>query len=150
MLDLVPVPGVVMPFTLNVRWLKDINSWVLCVFNSLVHWVGRFGASLMSWVSLNSQLCKTQWVLLGWAQLDCQHLVYLRCAEVLETLQRVASYYTGPTWHPHSTGEFIGVPGGQLGESQWLRMLVYWNWAETLRSDSTQERDPQLSTQRLH
>lgn len=147
MLGLVPVPGVVMPFTLNMHWLKGISSWILWMLNSLVHWVRRLGPLSCLGSPWNNQLCKTQQVVLGWAQLGCQHLVLLRRPEVPETLHRVASYHTGPTWHPHSTGELTGF---RIGEFQWLRMPVYGNWAETLRSDSIQEKDPQLSIQRLY
>lgn len=147
MLGLVPVPGVVMPFTLNMHCLKDINSWPVNAQLSCALGEEVWGLLGSPW---NSQLCKTQQVVLGWAQLGCQHLVHLRCPEAPEALHGVAGYHTGPTWHPHSTGELVGVPGGHLGEFQWLRMLVYGNWAESVRSDSTPEKDPQLSIQRLH
>lgn len=135
MLGLVPVPGVVMPFTLNMHQPKDINSWVLWMLNSLVHWVRRCGASPMCWISWNHQLSKTQCVVLGWAQLGCQHLVHLRCPEVPEALHGVASYHTGPAWHPHSTGELVRVPGGTPWRIPMARNACVWEqgWNSQVR-----------------
>lgn len=98
----------------------------------------------------DSQPSKTELVGLDRAQVGCHHLVHLRCPWLLETLPRAVSYNTGPMGDPRASGEVAGVQRGYLGASQWLRMLVYGNWAPSLRSDSTLEKDAQLSMRRLH